>query len=255
MGNNTFILISIGLFFSLLILIVYIRKKFGEGIEIKNSDIILALLPILLWLLLSGKIASLQVGELKIETAFKKAKNESVSKQIYQLPITTIQGEDKSTLHKLEDMMRAKPQALKFVLGKEAYVPEIVTEYLRLLSTSTVKYIVFENKERQFIGLITLTELNNQIFNQTDNNHFTTTDLVKWLANEEVDKVKTIKGLLSVSDAITTTTAKQKALEQMEKLNSEVLPVLDSSRMLQGVVERSRLATSLLLEVSNSIDQ
>ena len=255
MENTVPILFSIGLFIALLIVIVYIRYKLGERFEVKNPDIVLALLPIIIWLLLSGKITSLQLGDLKIETAFKNAKNESITKQVSQMPITTIQGEDKSGLSRIDEIIRAKPQALKFVLGNEPYVPEIMMEYLRRLAASTVKYIVFENKNRQFIGLITLSELNSQIFNNEGAGHLTSVDLVTWLVSEDINRIKAIKGLLSVSIAITESTTREKTLALMETLNSEILPVVDGSGKLHGVVERSRVATSLLIDISKSLDQ
>lgn len=256
MENNTFIILaSIGLFIILLVVIVYLRYKIGNKFEIKNPDIMLALLPIVIWLLLSGKITSLQVGDLKFETAFKKAKNEYIIKQVYQIPITTIKGEDKGGLGQIERILQTKPLALNFVLGKESYVPEIVSEYLLRLSNSTVKYIVFEKKSREFIGIITLSELNNQIFDTENVAHITAYDLVQWLSSGDTEKINSIKGILTVTTSINERTTKQEALDAMENINSDILPVVNDDKQLQGIVERSRLTASLLLDVSKSLDE
>lgn len=46
---------------------------------------------------------------------------------------------------------------------------------------------------------------------------------------------------------------KQSALEKMEELGVEMLPVVDFEEGFVGVVERSRLASSLIIEVANKV--
>ncbi|MBK9929575.1 MAG: CBS domain-containing protein [Saprospiraceae bacterium] len=252
MQNFSLIVSAIICFIVLLILIIYLKSKFGNKFEIKNPDIILALLPIVIWLLLSGEISSLQVGDLKFETAFKKAKNESISNQIDKLPITVVRAESKASIFQIETILQSRPQALKFIVGNRNYYQEAISEYLMKLSRSTIKYVVFDNRDNRFLGLIPLVELNELI---SDQNQLTIDSLTSWLTTGNENKILSIKGILPSSISISENTTKQEALERMEKANSDLLPVIDKDSKLRGVVERSRLVASLLLDVSKSIDK
>jgi CBS domain-containing protein len=255
MENAPWIIASILLFILLLAVIVLLRHKFGEKFEIKNTDIILALLPIVIWLLLSGKLTSLQFGDLKFETVFNKAKNEAVVNQVYDLPVTSIIGVDKARITEIDRIIRSNPQALNFVLGDKSYVADVVNQYFLQLSGSTVKYIVFETGNREFAGLITLGELNLQLSGHGAPGQFSTEELVHWIISGDTDKISSIKGILTRSTSITKESSKQSALEMMEKNNTDIVPVVDKNNRLTGVVERSRLTASLLLDISKSLDK
>ena len=48
--------IALGMFAALLAVLVALRAKTGNKIDIRNSDVVLALVPVALWLFLTGKI-------------------------------------------------------------------------------------------------------------------------------------------------------------------------------------------------------
>lgn len=54
----------------------------GTKFEIKNSDILLAVVPIAFWFVLTGKVSSLEFGDFKIEAAFVEAAEASVRSQV-----------------------------------------------------------------------------------------------------------------------------------------------------------------------------
>ena len=51
----------------LLLALVLVRAKTGSKYEIKTSDIIVALIPVILWLLLSGRLLEIGVGDLRLK--------------------------------------------------------------------------------------------------------------------------------------------------------------------------------------------
>ena len=64
---------AVGGFLLLLIVIVLLRTVSQNRFEVKNSDILLALIPVALGLVLSGHIKELTVGDLKIVPAVTNA--------------------------------------------------------------------------------------------------------------------------------------------------------------------------------------
>ena len=57
--------IALGFFALLLAFVVLLRAKSGNKIDIRNSDIVLALVPVALWLFLTGKVQEFGFGEVK----------------------------------------------------------------------------------------------------------------------------------------------------------------------------------------------
>ena len=60
-------------------------------------------------------------------------------------------------------------------------------------------------------------------------------------------------GFIASKDAVTKETDKGQALRKMEKLNVETLPVVDKMKHFAGIVNRSRLTASLLIDVSENL--
>ena len=58
-------------------------------------------------------------------------------------------------------------------------------------------------------------------------------------------------GFISDESAATTATTKREALERMDKLDRNTLPVVDADHHFVGTVERAKVITSLLLAVTN----
>jgi len=242
-------------FFLLLVLIVLIKRKTGNTLAVSNTDIILALLPIVIFLLLSDKIKSLQFGDLKIETAFKNAQNKNIEKQISEIQFKTLTSFNKGTLFELDEKLKSKPEALKFIVGYPNYDYYVVEEYLRRLSSSTVKYIVFESAGHEFIAMITLYDLNNQLLDdvsQTSNKIRAFTD---FLTTNNINALKSLRGILTYENSANETTLKKEALKKMQVANSSFIPVTDNNRKLLGIIEDSKLTSSLLLDISNSINE
>jgi len=68
------------------------------------------------------------------------------------------------------------------------------------------------------------------------------------------DRISALPGFVTVDRALRPDADKRIALEQMENLNVDWLPVVDANRFFTGVVERSRLTASLILDVANRLE-
>jgi hypothetical protein len=69
----------------------------------------------------------------------------------------------------------------------------------------------------------------------------------------EQARIKALPGFVPASDGVKRSSEKRSVLEQMEKLSADWLPVLKDDGQFDGVVERSRLTASLILEVAKEL--
>ena len=74
------LILSIGTFIAILALLLLLRAR-NSALEIRATDIVVATLPVLIFLLVSGKIQKLEFGEggVKIESAFVKASTTEIN--------------------------------------------------------------------------------------------------------------------------------------------------------------------------------
>ncbi len=114
--------ISIAVFAGILGLFTFLRAK-NRNFEIKATDIVVAVLPIIIFLLITGKIQKFEVGELKIETAFVKASASAIASQVTALaglPSEPIRTDPKIGVMDIPRLIQDKAQGLSFRLGVHA---------------------------------------------------------------------------------------------------------------------------------------
>ncbi|KAA3663419.1 MAG: hypothetical protein DWQ10_00240, partial [Calditrichaeota bacterium] len=69
----------------------------------------------------------------------------------------------------------------------------------------------------------------------------------------DVQSLSQIPEFIGAENAIKADVDKKAVLEKMEKLNLEILPVSYERGEFTGVVERSRLTASLIIDVANKV--
>lgn len=239
--------------FALIICVIMIlRVKIGEKFKIEYSYIVLAIIPVVLWLLLTGKIQKLEVGELKIETAFVEASRTPVSKQIklVRLPVETLTMNPKGGSDDIPQLVRDKTEALTFRLGYGHYYGPVIEDYLNQLCVYPFfKHIIINQNDEKFFGLLNAREVKS-IFSVDERRY---EDFAYWINHSNRDSLLKLEGFVSVNEAIRKDTDKQTALERMETLNIETLPVISEEGIFVGVVERSRLTSSLIIDVAKKV--
>ncbi len=262
LNGNTIVAISI--FVVTIILVLFLRKKVGKDYEIKTSDIIIAIVPLAVWLLLTGKVERLKVGDFEVTLvaeAIKEAQNTEISESAVLInpilnsitkEIDNVQGAPKSSLLDLDKILKTKPEALIFLMGYDNYGSTEIEQYLKKLSQSTLKYIIVNDyTTNKFKGIISLELLMPQIFSKNAN--LTADELKIWLENSNEAKIFEIDGLLNLNDAIKPTTSKYVALENMQKLETTFLPVIDEQEKFIGIIHMEQLSTSLLMDISKKL--
>ena len=246
------IFIAIAIFLVSMLLVVILRKRIGQGFEIKNTDILIGIIPLAIWLILSGKISSFEYGDLKIVAAFQKASSNPISEEITDIYRQDVSESEKGSIAQLEYILKSKPDALTFYAGEHRYNEFATTEYLSVLSKSTLKYLLIKTTDKKFIGIISVEKFMSQTMAEEPS--LPVKDFVNWLNNGKIDKIKDIPDLLSIEEAVSQKTSKQDALSKMQESNTRFLPVVQDE-IFDGVIEMERLSTSLLMDISKTLNK
>lgn len=242
------LILAIGGFILIVFGLVLLRAKTGNKFEIKNSDIILPLIPIILWMLVTGKIQKLVVGGLEI--AFVRASQSAIAPQVTELPIESVVADRKTGVREIPRLVERKTQALVFRLVHRGYWgPAIKTYFDELLKFPFLKYVIIEDAGEKLVGILGARELANLPLKSNTRYGLSLNDFADWLNSANVQALARLPGFVSAKDAINKDTNKQLALERMESLNIKTLPVIDKEGRFVGIVDRSRLTASLLIDV------
>ena len=253
-------IISILVFAVILFLIIIIRAKYSK-FEVKPTDIVLAIIPIALYLLITGQIKSLKFGGMELETVFVKAAEQSIASQVTPIknlksamPIREIDSGRKARIEEIPILVKKEVEGLQFRLGHGRYAGFAIMRYLAELTNKDplFRYIIINNQDGTFWGMSNGPALYKLLSGITP--PFSADDVATWLNTSDKQSLQRLPGFLSAKDAVNEkTTEKSQALEKMEKLNVDSLPVVDNENKFIGVVDRSRLTASLIIDVTQQL--
>lgn len=250
------IFVSMGVFFVILIALVLIRLK-SNKFEIRATDLVVAVLPVVIFLLLTGKIQKLEMGELKIEMAFVKASISAINAQVSQLtglPSEPLQIDPKRGVEDIPRLIEKKTEGLLFRVGYGEYYGSAIQDYLNeLIKYPYLKYIVLENRDGTFFGMADARALATLLSSARPPPPYSADNIANWLIRSDTSSLKRLPGFEGSDMAVSQTTDKKQTLQMMEKLNVENLPVIDKEKRFVGIVNRSRLTASLILDVANEL--
>ena len=249
---------AVGGFLLLLVFLVLLRTVTRNRFEIKNSDIFLALIPVALGLVLSGRIKELTVGDLKIVPAVTKATKSPIKAQVTALPVEAVRAEPKAGLRKIPQLVKKGTQALSFQLGYGGYQGFAIQEYLeRLTRYPFFEYVVIIKPDSRFFGLFDARQLSDLLRNP--DHRIRGEELpsfgrfAEWLTLSKIAKIEALPGFVGKSHAVKKTMNKHDALQHMEKLDVQTLPVVNDDGHLAGILERSKLSASILIDIAERL--
>ena len=236
-------------------LLVWLRTSTDNKVEIKNSDIILGLLPVVLILFLSGKIESFEFGDLKVKAAFEQASSKEINSQVNLLqgiPVRELESDTKQSVNKIPQLIRNKTESLEFRLGHGGYYWSAIRDYFAALrSHSLLKYVIVNNNDGTFFGMFEAGQLVNYLEAERSNARYA--EFEKFLNESDGDALLELPGFIGSDRAVSNNADRSNALTKMESNNLNFLPVINDAKRLQGIVERSRLTASLILDVTKQL--
>ncbi|WP_305043113.1 CBS domain-containing protein [Geoalkalibacter sp.] len=255
---DTTIILSVGSFLAILAALVLLRAR-STRFEVKPADIVVAVVPVVLFLLVTGKLQKVEIGEggVKIEAAFVKASEQLIDPQVTPLtgvPAEPVRLDPKEAVSKIPQLIERRTEGLLFRLGHGGYWGPAIEEYFAALTRQPFfKYLIIEHSDGRFFGIVDARALGELLRNP--NAPYRADDLARWLNQTDTKVLTRLPGFVAAADAVSTGTDKFQALQRMEALGVERLPAVDEAQRFVGMVERSRLTASLLIDVTKSLQK
>ena len=192
------------------------------------------------------------------------------------MPVTALKADAKRGVDEIPHMIESGTQVLSFKFGYSGYYgPAIWMYFNHLIMSPTFKSAVITDKDGSLFGLFEASKLT-AILNSKNNEQLMKdfplqpyrgvpgkqqvkkwTNFAKIIKSSQKDKLSKISGFVSVDMAVKADADKKRVLEQMEQQNLDWLPVVQQDNGVnhfQGIVERSRLTASLILDVTNQLE-
>jgi hypothetical protein len=242
---------AIGGFLVILVLLVLLRAKTGNKLDIKSSDIVLALVPIGLWLFLSGKVQEFAFGDFKIVAAIKEASKSPVGAQVTALPVVSLQIDAKSGVDQISNLIAKKSEALSFRLGHGGYYGPAISEYMnRLTQYPFLRYVIISDADGNFFCLADARQLAawlRESYNFDD-------DFARWLNSGDKSQLSQLPGFIAADQAMMKASNRRRALQLMDSLDVQTLPVIDEQQQFVGVIDRSKLTASMLIDIADRVE-
>ncbi|WP_273209893.1 hypothetical protein [Runella zeae] len=226
-------------FFVALFVLVLIRTKSNGKYEVKLTDVIICLIPVVLWLFVTGQISELGIGDLKIKL-----------KEAYQKPVS----------EELNSLVEGKDLIVVGVDCKYSKEDDIIND-TTFPSYRPFKFILIEenceddkngNSDPTFWGILSVEDYR-QIF-LSPGSKLWGENFIDWVkAKNSKDLQEIVPSFISLDNAVDLKTDKLAALEKMEKLKTDFLPVLDEKNRFLGTVYRERLNSSFLIDIGHAL--
>jgi hypothetical protein len=243
---------------------VYFRTKSDNKYELKSIDIALLLLPIVFFLFFTGKIGKVNLFGVELETAsvIIDASRQPIESQIVELEgatiddmIRTVEVESKGGVNRIPELIEKKTEALQFRLGHGGYYGPAIQEYFESLTAAAhLKYVVINDDENRLFGFLDAREMMSYFEKQGDNSYQVFANRLNRPNERSVEGLKSLPGFIPLEKAINSEKKKRDVLQMMDELNIHTLPVVNEENIFLGIVERSRLTASLMIEIFDKLD-
>jgi signal-transduction protein with cAMP-binding, CBS, and nucleotidyltransferase domain len=210
----------------------------------------LLLIPILMYVIISGKLEELK-GPGGLEAKFARAANESISTASEKVELSTeeMQIVEKESVELLErkrqELNEAQPIVMIMELGKVNYYQRQATlSYLEMLSQfRNFKFVVFVDKSKRFVAYMPSWAVKGLLSKQQLGDEFI------WGINQgRIQDLFRYPGV--VRETIRTQSTNAEALREMTRQNLEALVVIDENSQLKGVVEREQVLSRMMLSLT-----
>jgi len=238
-------------------------RTIGKGkVQLQLSDITIAAIGVVLVLLLTGRVSKLGISDkglnIEVADAIRSAANKKVDRHVSPLPspipLETVSPEEKGAVDRIPQLIRQQASAISFNLSAGAYTAPAIEAYLTQLTPHAFfKFVVIFTPDNHLFGVIDARKLLQRL--QDPNSGWKFDEFAARLnggSPADQARLATFPGMLSVDKSIRADTDKLDALEKMDALHTDWLPVVADGK-LQGIVERSALTASMLVDVARQV--
>jgi hypothetical protein len=129
-----------------------------------------------------------------------------------------------------------------------------ITDYLEQLTQYPfLRYIVMNNSDGSFFGIADARQIADII--RGSRPRFDATNLADWLSSANKAELEALPGFIPSEKALHNSDDKQKALDKMNSLDMQVLPVVDEAGRFDGIMDRSKLTASILTQIAEHLEK
>lgn len=258
-------IIGLIIFGIVLVISSVLLRIFSEGkYEIKTTDLVLIIIPLLVAGLTTGKLRGLDLFGVKADLSdlWSDAAQTGIEQEISARPVSGVQdaiemieAAPKRGVNEIPQLIQQKTQALEFRLGMGGYYGPAIRKYFEdLYGSAYLRFIVITHPDQRLFGIYIaadliayLRTLGNQGYS-----HFET--LLNRGGSNAEQHLAQLPGFIPATYAVSADMTKRDALLAMENARLDILPVKNEAGRFIGTVERARLTTSLILAVTEKLN-
>ena len=254
------LLIGVGLLVGSILLRVFSEGKY----EIKTIDLVFIIVPLLFAGLATGKLRGFDLFGVKADLSelWTKAADMQIEQNISTVPVSPvddaiemIETAQKMGVDQIPKLIERRTQALAFHLGMGRYDGLAIKKYFDdLYGSSYLRYVVINHSDSTFFGMYDAADLIAYLRTLGGTAGY---EVFEGMLNQGDDRAKDwlarLPSFVSSVKAVAVETSKRDALQAMEELNLDNLPVSDTAGRFVGTVERAKLTTSLILAVTKKL--
>lgn len=230
-----------------LAIVILLKKQFG--VEDVTVLAVLLIVPLLMYVVVSGRIIELR-GPFGLHAIFTK--NTIEKEQIKILHITAKKNKEIEPLT-IEELKK-RPTALKFILTGDNDLDYKICDYLDALSkAASFKYVIFTMLSNEFIGMIPAKAIMEAPEFMSSDDKCGVIDLIDWVVNRKFDEINKLQGFIWKEESASPDWKKDHCLKVFQRKNADVLPVVMNNSLI-GVIEKSKIISSLVLDIINSLE-
>lgn len=235
MNENWPLILSILASLILLSVIIHIRGRKPNWLDIETKWLVISILPVLIVMFTGGYISSFKGFGIEIEASLKEPVENRITLAARKAIVGDI-SEQKGTLahlYELSEEEKNSIERLQFKNKYPSYASDAVKQYLKILPK--LEYIELLDDKSKFIGVMLASDLlgkEEQFVTSLESGNILI-DFSKLIVTHYVD---------SNTSAIDT-------LDRMRRNNEKFLPLLNSNHSMEGVVTESSLEKSIADEV------
>lgn len=243
--------LAIAVFLMLVLAIVGLRARVRGMPEIKNSDVVVALVPVALWMFLTGQIQEFTFGDVRIARAIQQASQQPVGAQVEELPVEEIRVDEKGPVAAISALARRKSQGLRFRLGHGGYYGPAIREYLdKLTSLPFLRYVILTHADGKLFGFADARQLTALMRAEGG---FDVDAFANWLNAGDEASLSGLPGFTPAEKALHKDTDRSAALRLMNSLDVQALPVVDEQGLFVGIVDRSKVSAGMLIDIAAKV--
>ena len=241
----------------LLFALVLMRAVSGGRFDVKLGDIVIAAIPLVVWLMITGQLSGFSVGPGGVSVDLADAIRTSAARQVGQqtrpLPVTEIATAERDSIEKLRKAVGDRIPALELTLGANKYQAPLLKTFLEDLTRyEFFRFVVLSEANGKLFGLMGGPQLAALLQGGGDDLWKRFTDLINRGDRGRLRSLLGAAGLVMAGDAVRQTDSTQTALGRLQEGNRDWLPVVQDGTLV-GVVERDRLVASLILDASRAV--